>query len=445
MKDGPIFALASAPGRAGVAVVRASGRDLGPLLQSLTRKPAPAPRMAALRALYDPRDGAMIDRALILYFPAPHSFTGEDVAEFHIHGGRAVLEALSQALVALDLRPAEAGEFSRRAFHHGKMDLTEAEAIADLVDAQTAAQRAQALRQIEGALGALYEDWRVRLIRLQAFLEAYIDFPDEDLPDGLFADAARAVADLRADMAAHAADDHRGERLREGLALVILGPPNAGKSSLMNHLARRDVAIVSDTPGTTRDVLELALDLGGYPVTLYDTAGLRETQDAIESEGIRRARARAAQADLKILLTDARDGPPPPDWLDDQTLWVANKIDAATEPPPLQTQQAAWSISVKTGAGMDEFLRGLTAIIAEKMDVREAPAITRARHRAALMECLAALERFAAQWPQARAQGLVELLAEDIRLAARALGRITGRVDVEDMLDVLFSAFCIGK
>lgn len=451
MNDGGIFALASAPGRAGVAVLRASGRRLAQVIETLTRKPAPAPRMAALRRLYD-SEGAVIDQALVIYFPAPHSFTGEDVVEFHIHGGRAVLAALTDALLARGLRPAEAGEFSRRAFHNGKMDLTEAEAIADLVDAQTEAQRKQALRQLDGALGRFYEEWRHRLLMLQAYLEAYIDFPDEGLPDDLFHRTSRDVGDLRTAIALHLADGHRGERLREGLALVILGPPNVGKSSLMNKLAQRDVAIVSAQAGTTRDVIELPMDLGGYPVTLYDTAGLRETSDEIESEGVRRAQLRAEAADLKLYMLDAAK-----DWRvdlsrldpDRDSFLILNKCEETDlTPGPIAMDLSilgAYALSVQTGAGLGDFLNALGRAVADRLDVSEAPVLTRARHRAALIECEAALARFEAGLDQARMNGMVELLAEDVRLAARALGRITGRVDVEDMLDLLFSAFCIGK
>lgn len=434
-----IVALASAAGRAGVAVLRLSGPRAAQALQTITKRDElPAPRFATLRDLLDPRSGEVMDHALILWFPAPHSFTGEDVAEFHIHGGRAVLAATLHALCSIEgVRPAEAGEFSRRAFENGKMDLTEAEGIADLVDAETAAQRRQALRQMDGELGRLYHGWADRLTQDLAYIEAEIDFADEDIPPDLSAGRREDVAALAREIEAHLQDNRRGERLREGFTVALLGAPNAGKSSLLNALARREAAIVSPIPGTTRDIIEVQLDLGGYPVELADTAGLRETADVIESEGVRRALARAEAADLKLLVFDASQ---PPDaatreLIGDAALIVANKIDLGKDSASFPE---ALFISAKTGEG----LAALTARLIEEIERRFVgagqPALTRARHRAALEDCHAALAR-ALTAPE------VELCAEDLRLAIRALGRITGRVDVEDILDVIFSSFCIGK
>ena len=435
-----IFALASAPGRSGVQVVRLSGPRAGEALAALTLRPLPRPREAALAALRDPATGEAIDRGLLLWFPAPASFTGEDVAELHLHGGRAVLAAATSALCALGLRVAEPGEFARRAFENGKLDLTEAEAIADLVDAETSAQRRQALRQMEGALGRLYEGWRTRLVRALAHLEADIDFPDEDLPDGVAPAVAPVLRDLIGEIAAHLDDGHRGERLRDGVSIAILGAPNAGKSSLLNAIARRDVAIVSARAGTTRDVIEVQLDLGGYPVILADTAGLRDAADEIEQEGIRRARQRAGSADLKLLVFDATV---PPDaatleLLDGDAVAVLNKADLAGGVADRVGTAPALPVSAATGAGLPGLLAALEARVAERLAGSGAPPLTRARHRAALEECRDSLER-------AMAAPLPELVAEDVRLAARALGRITGRVDVEDLLDVIFRDFCIGK
>lgn len=447
MTTDTIFALASAAGRAGVQVLRLSGPAAGPALCRLTGRSLPPPRQAVLASLYapdagpdpGPDAGELIDRGLLLWFPGPASFTGEDVAELHLHGGRAVLQAATRALVALGLRVAEPGEFSRRAFENGKLDLTEAEAIADLVDAETAAQRRQALRQMEGELGRLYEGWRQRLTRALAHLEAEIDFPEEDLPGGL-TDAVRPVVEtLAAEIAAHLADNSRGERLRDGIAIAILGAPNAGKSSLLNAIARRDVAIVSAQAGTTRDVIEVQLDLGGYPVQLADTAGLREAAEAIEAEGIRRALDRAGRADLKLLVFDATQ---PPDaatlaLADNNALLVLNKADwpgAATALPG----HDALTVSAATGAGLAGLLTALEQAVAARFNPAGAPALTRARHRAALEACRDSLRR-------ALGAPLPELAAEDVRLASRALGRITGRVDVEDLLDVIFRDFCIGK
>lgn len=438
MLSDTIFALASAAGRAGVQVIRISGAQVGPVLRALTGR-LPLPRQARLASLADPATGEVFDKALVLWFPGPASFTGEDVAELHLHGGRAVLQAATAALTGLGLRVAEPGEFSRRAFENGKLDLTEAEAIADLVDAETAAQRRQALRQMEGALGQLYDGWRHRLTRALAHLEADIDFPEEDLPGGL-SDAVRPVVlKLVDELTHHLADQGRGERLRDGISIAILGAPNAGKSSLMNAIARRDVAIVSNQAGTTRDVIEVQLDLGGYPVLLADTAGLREAADQVESEGIRRAMDRAGKADLKLLVFDGLSDPDAATLalVDGDALLVMNKADQPGARPPL-SGPSVLQVSARMGDGIPTLLAALQEQVAKRYAPSGAPALTRARHRSALEDCLSHLQR-ALQAP------LPELAAEDVRLAARALGRITGRVDVEELLDVIFRDFCIGK
>lgn len=437
-----IFALATAPGRAGIAVLRLSGPAAREALVALAGS-LPVPRQAARARFRDPASGETLDDGLALFFPAPRSVTGEDVAELQVHGSRAVVAALLDCLGAMPgLRPAEPGEFTRRGFLNGKLDLTAAEGLADLVAAETAAQRRQALRQLAGDFGRLTEAWRERLLRIEAQLEAAIDFPDEDLPPALWEAARAGVAALAAEIAAHLADGHRGERLREGVAVAILGPPNAGKSSLMNALARREVAITAATAGTTRDVIEVALDLGGWPVVLADTAGLRDAGDAIEEEGVRRARTRAAAADLKLIVVDAtrpEEVEALADLLDENALIVANKIDLLPAPASLPPgPPGALALSVKTGDGMAALVAALTAAVAARLMPGAAPLVTRARHRAALAAAVAALERFAAA-------PLPELAAEELRLAARALGRITGRVGVEDMLDRLFAEFCIGK
>ena len=423
-------------------MLRLSGPDADAALRALSGRAPPPPRRASLRLLRDPTSGEAIDRGLVLWFPAPASFTGEDVVELHVHGGRAVAGALADALSALPgCRPAEPGEFSRRAFEHGRLDLTEAEAIADLVAAETAAQRRQALRQLNGALGALYEGWRGRLLRALAHLEADIDFADEDLPGDIAARTVPALEALATEIAAHLDDRGRGERLRAGVQIAIVGPPNAGKSSLLNLLARRDVAIVSETAGTTRDVIEVHLDLGGWPVTLADTAGLRETADAIEREGVRRAESRARTADLRLIVLDA-SAPRPSAALHGLIapgdIVALNKIDLA---PQADAPAQAIRLSVTGGQGITELLAALQQRVATLLDGAGMP-LTRQRHRLALEECLAALGRAAAQ---ATSGAGLELVAEDVRMAARALGRITGRVDVEDMLDIVFAEFCIGK
>jgi len=438
-----IYALSSGHGKAGVAVVRISGPASGHVLRSLTGV-ITRPRFVSLKALRDPITGDVIDHSLIIWFPGPASFTGEDMAELHVHGGRAVIEAVLAALGPFEsLRPAEPGEFARRAFENGKLDLTAAEGLADLIDAETEAQRKQALRQSAGALRDLYESWRTRLIEALAVIEAELDFSDEgDVPDEVGSAAGGIAAGIRDEIATHLSDRRGGEILRDGLRVVIAGPPNAGKSTLMNALAKRDVAIVSEQAGTTRDVIEVRLDLGGFPVILMDTAGLREAASGeIEQEGIKRALDRTRNADLIIWLRDAKSElSGPPELLENQSeapiIEVLNKIDLA----PDAAAGAAMPLSVRTGHGLDRLMARLTEAVIKAADIGESPAITRARHRRELERCAAALERFLASDFDA-----LELRAEDLRQAATALGRITGRVDVEDILDRIFADFCIGK
>ena len=443
-----LFAPASAPGRAAIAIWRLSGPDVAAGLRALTGRAPPPPRRASLRRLIDPTTGAVLDEALVLWFPGPESFTGEDSAELHTHGGRAVAEALTSALSALPgFRMAEPGEFTRRAVLNGRLDLTAAEAIADLTAAETEAQRLQALAQAKGGLSALYDGWREDLIQLRAHLEADIEFPDEDIGDPV-AQLSGQLEQLRAAIAAHLADAWRGERLREGLTIAIVGAPNAGKSSLINILTRRNVAIVSPEAGTTRDLIEVHLDLGGYPVILIDTAGLREVGGGIEAEGIARARARAASSDL-VLALFATDSPPDAETMaliDERTIVVASKMDLLpVQPPPRPNprpagarEPEAMAISTKTNLGIDTLLAAITARAGELLADRGTPPPTRVRHREALAQCLAALDG-------ARVAPLPELTAEELRRAGDALGRITGRIDIEDMLDSVFRDFCIGK
>ncbi|MDO9125568.1 MAG: tRNA uridine-5-carboxymethylaminomethyl(34) synthesis GTPase MnmE [Parvibaculum sp.] len=435
-----IYALSTAAGRAGIAVLRLSGPHARPALEALTGGKASVPREAMLVRFRDPETQAPLDRGLAIFFPAPASFTGEDVVELHIHGGRAVVAAMLRALGQLPgLRAAKPGEFTRRAFENGKLDLTEVEGLADLIDAETEAQRAQALRQMEGALGQLYEGWRARLMRALAYAEAEIDFPDEEVPGDLIARLGPEIAALESEIGVHLDDGRRGERLRDGVEVAIVGPPNAGKSSLLNRLAGRDAAIVSDEAGTTRDILEVRLDIGGVPVTLADTAGLREAAGAIEQEGVRRALARAEAADLRIVMVapgaaGIGDGfalARPDD------LRVLNKVDLGAAVPA-----GVIGISALTGQGIDALEAALAARVGSAYEAREHPVITRARHREGLGDCAASLARAGAALKAGRD---AELVAEDLRLAARALGRLTGRVDVEDLLDVIFRDFCIGK
>ncbi len=450
-----IFALSSAAGKAGVSVIRVSGPQAWDSLAALTpNQKQPEPRMTKLMPLL--WENNPIDQAMVIGFKGAASFTGEDVIEYHCHGSPAILEEMMIVLDKMDgHRLAQHGEFTRRAFENGKLDLTEAEAIADLIDAETKAQKEQALHQMGGALSDLYNNWAEDLTRALAYIEAIIDFPDEDVPDTETAKAAPAIQKLQTKIADHLNDNRRGERLRSGLQVAIIGAPNAGKSSLVNELAQRDVAIVSDMAGTTRDVIEAHLNLGGYPVILADTAGLRpdqigETgQEGVESEGIRRALRRAKDADLRILMFDGTADELDQhtlDLIDENSILLVNKIDLNENAQnlfhvkqDLKNAQNPLYISTTTKAGMDEFLNHLTDKVKTLMAVsRETPNLTRQRHRAHLEECQQFLS-------QALDQPQPELMAQELRFAVNALGRITGRVDVEDLLDVIFKDFCIGK
>jgi tRNA modification GTPase len=420
-----IFAVASGAGQAAIAVMRLSGPGSHAILAALCGR-VPPPRRASFRRLCD-TEGAELDQGVVVWLPGPGSYTGEDAVELYLHGGRAVLNGIADALVALGARPAEAGEFTRRAFLNGRMDLTEAEAVHDLIAAETEAQRRQALRQLDGELGTLYRGWADRLRLVLAQQEALIDFPDEDLPPEVEAQVIDELTALRREVATHLDDDRRGERLREGLVFAVTGRPNVGKSSLVNALAERDVAIVAATPGTTRDVLEARVVLGGVPVTLIDTAGLRDTADAIEAEGVRRARARAAAADLVVVVIEAGEPALNGDLL------VANKLDLGGAVP-----EGGIGVSALTGDGLAVLRTRLAEAARSLTEGSGPPPLTQARHRAALLE---AQERLLG----AQTASLPELRAEDLRLALRAIGRITGSVGVEDILDTLFARFCIGK
>jgi tRNA modification GTPase len=455
VNDDTVFALASGAGRAAIAVFRISGPDSAAALTRLCGG-LPLPRRAVVRALRD-ADGELLDRAMVLWLPGPDSYTGEDSAELHVHAGGAVIDAVAAALTARGLRPAEPGEFTRRAFLNGKLDLVAAEAVHDLVAAETDAQRRQALRQLEGGLGDLYRDWSDRLRIALSRQEALIDFPDEDLPPDVEAGLLASLHALRAEIAAHLDDKQRGEKLRSGLVFAITGAPNVGKSSLINALAERDVAIVSATPGTTRDALETRVVLGGVPVTLVDTAGLRDTDDPIEAEGVRRARARAAAADLVITVVETNASPGPDAGgdvgadaspgrdagggveadasprHDSGGLIVANKSDLVAE-----RSRSSLAVSALTGAGLAALRARLAAEAIALTQSSGPPPLTRARHRAAL--------RSAAEFlAEAETATEPELRGEAMRLALRALGSITGQVGVESILDAIFREFCIGK
>jgi tRNA modification GTPase len=440
-RDQTIFALSSGRLPSAIAMVRVSGPQAGKIVTTLAGK-TPSPRMAT-RALLTDVGQRPIDDAVVLWFPGPASATGEDVAEFHVHGGRAVLAALFAALSGFEnVRAAEPGEFTRRAFENGKLDLTEAEGLDDLIHADTDRQRRQALRQLKGLLGDRARDWRARIIEASALIEAGIDFSDEgDVPAELIAPALAKVKALLTEIEQVLAGQGRSERLRDGLVVAIAGPPNVGKSTLMNQLARREVAIVSPHAGTTRDVIEVQLDLDGYPVTVIDTAGIRETDDPVEQEGVRRARARAADADLVLWLTDVslaaiqHDGTAP--------VWtVRNKIDLEPASRPLAdgSAQGGFQISASRGDGLPELIAALVGFAQNYFGGSEVGLIGRTRQRKLLQETAASLRRCS----QVVGQG-EELAAEELRMAAQSLGRLLGRVDVEDILDVIFREFCVGK
>jgi tRNA modification GTPase len=441
-----IFALATAPGRAAIAVIRLSGPMTRQALNALAGRVG-RPRQAALRRLTSP-DGAPIDRALTLWLPGPASFTGEDSAELHLHGGPGVVDSATRALLALGLRLAEPGEFTRRAFENGRLDLDQAEAVADLVEAETSAQARQALGQLEGRLGDRHRAWRESLIEALAQLEAAVDFPDEEVPEGVALGARAGLQRLRGDLAEALADSKRGRRVREGYRIALIGAPNAGKSSLFNALLEREAAIVTPIPGTTRDVLEAALNLAGYRACLADMAGLRETGEVVEIEGVRRARVWAEAADLRLWLVDSHGGHgawrAAADMLRVGDLCLLNKADL---PPGADAAQARrWAedagaevLSLALPGGAEAVRAWLSARVVRELGGSDFPAATCARHEALLEAAEGHLARALVSLHEP------ELAAEDVRLAGRALARIAGRLDAEDVLARVFATFCIGK
>lgn len=440
-----IFALASGAGRTGVSVFRISGPDAAKILISITGRPVPPARLASLRSLKD-ADGGLIDEALVLWMPGPNSFTGEDVAELHTHGSPAVREMLASALLALGLREAAPGEFTRRAFENGRMDLTEAEGLADLIDADTSAQQAQALRQMSGGLKDKYESWRAALIDALAAIEGEIDFPDEmDVPNALSHAAYAPIHQAQSDMIKMLEDADRGERVRSGIDITIIGPPNAGKSTLLNRLVGRDAAIVSDIAGTTRDIVDVQLVIAGLPVRVSDTAGLRDSEDVIEAEGVRRAEVRAANSDIRIAMIDGSDAAEISDrWkaqLKGGDILVINKSDL--EPDVNMTWPegvSVYKLSALTGDGFDAFHAGLSRTIEHRFSVSNEAGLTRARHKACVARAASSLARAKAALGQAP-----ELAGDDVRAALHAIKELAGETDIEAVLDQVFSRFCIGK
>jgi tRNA modification GTPase len=450
-----IYALSTAPGRAGIAVIRISGKAARNALDALCRGRFPASRVASFRRLRHPHTGEVLDEAVVLWLPGPANFTGEDMVELHVHGGRAVVAGVLETLASLGLRLAEPGEFTMRAFGNGKIDLTEAEGLADLINAETAYQRRQAIAQHCGALRGHYELWRGTLLGAMAYVEASLDFSDEsDIAEHAFNEAIPRVRKLVADLDRVLADGRRGEIVREGIQVAIVGAPNAGKSSLLNALAGREAAIVFHEPGTTRDVIEVTLDLDGFPFVLRDTAGLRETESPVEQEGIRRALASAKEADIVLLIYDATAVSTrtaghlgEESWRAgsqveaSKTFTVINKIDLA-RPDLSRWPQETLLISAKTGEGLDGLKTALVRFAVESLVGRETPLITRARHRQEIERARSALDQFLAS---SDTGDHPEIAAEHLREAGDALARLTGRLDVEDVLGQIFSEFCIGK
>ena len=439
-----IFALATAPGRSGVAVMRVSGLDTDLVIRSLTKRNLPKPRKAVLRKLVDQSD-LVIDESLVFWFPKPRSFTGEDVAEFHIHGSPAVAEAISTALYQCGLRQAEPGEFTKRAFQNGKMDLTEAEGLADLIDANTEGQRQQALRQMQGGLKETYEAWRSQILDALAFVEGEIDFPDEDdVPDALAMRAGPGLKSLEKQLAEALTQSTRGERVRHGVDIAVIGAPNAGKSSIINKLSGKETVIVSDEAGTTRDIVEVHLEMAALPVRVSDTAGLRSTENKIEAEGVRRAVARAENADIRVLVVDASQpiDIAGADSLTDGDFVVYNKLDLGKS-HQLELDNVSretFSMSAATGEGYSEFVSALEKAVKLRYGATEQAGLTRARHRDCVGRALDSISRASQNLSVAP-----ELVGVDLRNALHAVKELAGESDIEAVLDRVFSSFCIGK
>ncbi|MFN3213292.1 MAG: tRNA uridine-5-carboxymethylaminomethyl(34) synthesis GTPase MnmE [Henriciella sp.] len=432
-----ICALASGPPPAAIATLRVSGPDVREIIRQRLSYPELKPRHATLVEMRD-ESGSAIDEGLAVFMPGPASYTGEDTLELTLHGGRIIIEMALKSLLASGARLAEPGEFTRRAFEAGKLDLTRAEAVADLIDAESEAQLGQALRQMGGALESLYSGWRVQMTDCLALLEASIDFPDEeDAPDRVDGPVTEKIKKLLGQLDQALAEGNITERIRDGFRVAILGKPNAGKSTLLNQLAKREAAIVTDIPGTTRDVVEVRLTLGGFLVWVSDTAGLRETDDIVEAEGVRRARQAGAEADVRIWLADAREGFET-DAVGPEDLLVLNKSDLAAPDVSRETLR----ISAKNGEGIDRVETAIVERLANMTRNLAAPMITRARHRQGIERAKTHLEIALDHLHSGMG---AEFAAEEVRLASRELGSLTGHVNPEMVLGAVFSSFCIGK
>ncbi|WP_341787465.1 tRNA uridine-5-carboxymethylaminomethyl(34) synthesis GTPase MnmE [Rickettsia endosymbiont of Cantharis rufa] len=445
-----IFAQSSAFGKSGVAVFRISGPKSLEVLQLLTGKKDFKPRLMYYQQITVPETKELIDNAMVVYFKSPNSFTGEDVVEIHPHGSKAISTMLINVLLNLaDIRLAEPGEFTKRAFLNKKFDLTAAEGIADLINAETIMQHRQAIRQASGGLGKLYNNWRNQLLKIISLLEAYIDFPDEDIPDSVLNDVNNTHTNLVNTISEYLNDNRRGELLNSGLRLTIIGPPNVGKSSLLNFLMQRDIAIVSNIAGTTRDIIEGHLDIGGYPIILQDTAGIREeSSDIIEQEGIKRAINSAKTADIKIIMFDAEKldssiNEDITDLIDENTIVIINKIDLIEpnkilDPFHIEDIYKCLMVSIKNNIALNDILKNIENIAENMTGFTETPYITNQRHRHYLKQALSHLTAFSLD------NDLV-LATEDIRMTTRSIGAITGVINVEEILGEIFKNFCIGK
>ena len=449
-----IFALSSAVGKAGVAIVRVSGEKALDALKMLANKISIEHSTARYTKLYCPFSKELLDEAIVLFFQSPHSFTGEDVVELHVHGSIAVVNDIIEALSKINfLRLAEPGEFSRRAFANGKMDLTKAEALVDLIDSQTSLQKKIALRQLEGTLENLYEGWRKEIIQILARLEAFIDFPDEDIPAEEIISSNKRISALILAIEKHMQNSSIADVIKRGVYVAIMGAPNVGKSSLLNMISNSNSAIVSDIAGTTRDVIEVTIELGGLPVRLFDTAGIRETEDSIEKEGIKRAFNTMLESDQQIFIIDASDistikflEDSRCEELKDNAIFIVNKVDLSVNLDFFYEKlekygiyrERIFALSVKQKEGIDSLLAELEQCIKAKYTPSTEPIITRVRYTECLQECIDCLKAFSIE-------SALEMGAEDIRLAAAAISRITGKIEVDDILDEVFSSFCIGK